>query len=274
MLDGKLDKDLIADTTICDMLVRVGRERVDVAVYSVVSDNTLIYRSFSSSNTASLLKAIEDTVYDNPLMLCDFRRAFMLIDTSCYTVIPSEIDDNDRAESVLKALNPLFDGIIERAETATRNAVIVYGIERELHSFIRRTFAGITVMPHILPLVRYFASKPGRGNTRRMICNFRRSALDIVVIDGNCLLQANTFAFRTPMDAVYYILASRASHNLDPHNDEVLLAGDRQIRETVTPVLRTYIARVMPAIFPPQMFRAGKESMKAPFDLIITPLCE
>ncbi len=107
-----------------------------------------------------------------------------------------------------------------------------------------------------------------------MVCNFRRSSVDVVMLDGNSLLQANTFLFSNPMDAVYYILASRSRHGLDPYNDEILLTGDQNIREEVTPVLRKYVSRVMPSIFPPQMFRAGKDAMRAPFDLIVTPLCE
>ena len=273
MLEGKLDKDMVADTAICDMLVRVSAGRVDVAVYSVVSDNSLVYRSFAVSSPASLLKTLEEVVYDNPLMLCEFRKVHILVDTLDYMMIPASTGEAD-AREMFMTMHPGYDGTVELCDTSTRNAVVVYGIDRDLSGFLHRTFVGATVMPHILPLTRYFSSKPGRGNSRRMICNFRQSAMDIVVLDGNSMLQANTFTFRAPMDAVYYILASRSLHGLDPYGDELLLAGDQQLREEVAPVLRTYISRVMPALFPPQMFRAGKEAMKAPFDMVVAPLCE
>ncbi len=274
MLDGTLDKDLVADASICNMLVRVGIERVDVVVYSIVSDNSLIYRSFPVASAVSRVKALESVVYENPLMLCDFRRVYIVIDTNDYVVVPAEVNGSDDASRIFLALHPGYDGTVERADTATRNAFMMFGIERELQGFIGRTFVGAVVMPHMAPLMRYFASKPGRGNSRRMVCNFRRSSVDVVMLDGNSLLQANTFMFSNPMDAVYYILASRSRHGLDPYNDEILLTGDQNIREEVTPVLRKYVSRVMPSIFPPQMFRAGKDAMRAPFDLIVTPLCE
>lgn len=273
MLEGKLDKEMVADTAICDMLVRLSSGRVDVAVYSLVSDNSLVYRSFAVSSLASLVKTLEEVVYDNPLMLCDFRKVYILVDTLDYMMIPATTGATEAVEMFM-ALHPEYDGSVELCDTSTRNAGMVYGIDRDLSGFLHRTFVGATIMPHILPLTRYFSSKPGRGNSRRMICNFRHSAMDIVVLDGNSMLQANTFTFGTPMDAVYYILASRSFHGLDPYGDELLLAGDQQVREEVTPVLRTYISRVMPAIFPPQMFRTGKEAMRAPFDMIVAPLCE
>lgn len=273
MTDGKLDKELVADTTICNMMMRVGSDRVDVVVYSVVADSTLLYRSYPLTQHMQGIKGLEDVVYDNPLLLCEFRKIYILIDTPDYMMLPDGMDESASRQTFM-ALHPGYEGTVCLADMATRNASVVYGIGPDLYGFLHRTFPTAVIAPHIVPLVRYFASKPGRGNSRRMICNFRPSALDVIVIDGNSLLQANTINFRAPIDAVYYILACRSSHGLDPYGDEVLLAGDQSVREEVTPVLRTYISRVMPAIFPPQMFRAGKESMRAPFDLIVTPLCE
>lgn len=273
MTDGKLDKELVDDTTICNMMMRIGAERIDVVVYSVVADSTLIYRSYPLAQHMQGIKGLEEIVYDNPLLLCEFRKTYILVDTPDYMIIPDGMVETD-AHEAFAVLHPGYDGSVNQADMATRNASVVYGVGRELQGFLHRTFPTAAVCSHIVPLVRYFASKPGRGNSRRMICNFRASAVDVIIIDGNSLLQANTFCSRTPMDAVYYILACRSAHKLDPYGDEVLLAGDQSVREEVTPVLRTYISRVMPAIFPPQMFRAGKESMLAPFDLIVTPLCE
>lgn len=273
MLDGKLDKDMVADPAICNELVRVGGECIDVVVYSIIADSSLIYRSFPVPQGVTPTRALEDVVYDNPLLLSDFRKVYILVDTPDYVLIPDGIDE-DGAREIFSALHPAWGGVVDCADTATRNAAVVYGLDSELSGFIGRTFVGAAVMPHIVPLTRYFASKPGRGNSRRMICNFRPSAVDVIVIDGSSLLQANTFTYRSVIDAVYYILSCRSRHGLDPYADEVLIAGDRRVREEIAPVLRRYISRVMPAIFPPQMFRAGKDAMRAPFDLIVTPLCE
>lgn len=274
-MEDILDKSLVSDPTICNLLLRVGTGRLDVAVYSVVHDNSLIYRSVSLDPAASdMLKAVEDTVYDNPLLLSDFRRIYCLLETDRTMVVPLEADDPALCRNMFKAVHPDFAGEVLESSTSTRNARILYGPDEALIGFIRRTFHGVTIDSHLSPLCRYFASKPGRGNSRRVICNFRREAVDVVILDGNMLMLANTFRYNSPMDAVYYILASWKSLGLDVHTDELLLAGDQGVREEIVPTLRRFLARVMPVIFPPQMFRAGRESMRAPFDLIVTPLCE
>lgn len=82
------------------------------------------------------------------------------------------------------------------------------------------------------------------------------------------------FAFREPIDAIYYIMACRDMLKLDAQDNELLIAGDNSLRDAITPTLREYLAYVMPVIFPSSMFKAGKDAMKAPFDLIVLPLCE
>ena len=62
--------------------------------------------------------------------------------------------------------------------------------------------------------------------------------------------------------------------NLDDSNDEMLIAGNNSAREAITTTLREYLAYVMPVIFPSEMFKAGKDALNAPFDLIVLPICE
>ena len=86
-------------------------------------------------------------------------------------------------------------------------------------------------------------------------------------------MMANTFDAPEASDAAYFIVAVRKMLNL-PDDAETMLAGSAKLREQVSPILRQFPAQVMPVIFPSEMFRAGKESLSSPFDLIILPLCE
>ncbi len=274
-MEDVLDKNLVSDTSICNLLLRIGKNRLDVAIYSVVHDNSLIYRTFALGQEGEgELRSLENVVYDNPLLLSEFRRTFCLIDTGDAMAVPAEAGGPEEAALIFRAAHPGFEGEILTSPTATRNAILVAGVPTELAGFLRRTFHGISPVCHLSPLSRYFASRPGRGNSNRMICNFRPDAMDAIVLHGTDLLLANTFSYKSPMDAAYYIMAVRNALHLDASADELLLAGSQAVRNEITPLLRRFIGRVMPVIFPPQMFRTGKESLHTPFDLIIAPICE
>lgn len=274
-MEDVLYKSLVSDTSICNLLLRIGPGRLDVAVFSVVHDNSLIYRHFTlGADGEDELTSLENVIYENPLILGDFRRTFCLVDTGNAMVLPAGIDSPEERDKVFRAAHPDFNGEILTSQAGVRNALLTFGIQDNLAGFLRRTFHGINLRPHLSSLCRFFASRPGRGNAPKMVCNFRQGSMDVIILQGQDLLLANTFRFKTPMDAAYYIMAVRKSLGLDPQADELLLAGDQNVREAVTPILRRFISRVMPVIFPPRMFRTGRDSLHVPFDLIISPLCE
>lgn len=219
---------------------------------------------------------LEEAVYDNPLLLSPFRRTYCTIEPEKVMAVPTEIlEGGPTAESLFKSQWSDFHGETLTSNAAPTDATFLYGVDSKLTGFLRRTFSPeMRTDCHLAVLTRYFAMRPGRSNSVRTIANLRQDSMDLLALRGQQLLMANTFRYEKPLDALYYILASRESLGLDARADEMLLTGNQSTREELSPLLRKYIARVMPVIFPPQMFKAGMETLGSPFDLIVTPLCE
>lgn len=269
-LSDKIDRPEIRN-----LLLRISRSALDVVIYSVVEDNSLIYHRFELDTASpSPLGAIQNIIYDHPAILSDFRRVYCVIETLDYTIVPSQCELPEARKLLFDTAFPGNKLEMTAGETGTSNALVLSGMEPELRRFINRTFQRVSIVSHIAALCRYAALNASHGNKVKMMANIRRNSLDVVVTDGRRLLLANTFAYQKPDDAVYYLLATRQRLGLDARNDELILAGDHAAREILTPILRNFVARVMPIIFPPQMFRAGKDAMLVPFELITLPLCE
>lgn len=99
--------------------------------------------------------------------------------------------------------------------------------------------------------------------------------MDIIAYDSAGKLTMSTSKeWETETDARYYIIATARTAGFDAETDELLLCGDSSLRHAVTSALSRYVRHVMPLIFPSAALRAGKEAFKAPFPLIILPLCE
>lgn len=256
-----------------NLLLRIGSKKIDVILYSVVEDNSLIYRSFPIDDTApTRIAAIENIIYDNPALLNEFRRVWCVVETNEYCIVPAECGEN--SELLFRRAFPESKSDCLRDISGTNNALILYGVEPELRRFMNRTYLRLTFTSHLAVLCRYFSMRASQGNSAKMVANLREKSLDLIVTDGRALLLANTFTFNTVDDAAYYILACRERLGLNPLNDEIFLSGSPSVKEDLIPILRKYISRVLPVIFPPQMFKAGKDSMRAPFDLAVAALCE
>lgn len=272
---NELLNDRIENSEMWNLLLRLSRESLHVVMYSIVEDNSLVYRRFDLDTTAdSWIGAIQNVIYDNPALLSDFRRVYCVVETREYVVVPSQCESDEARNLLFSTAFPSSRQEMAVDDTGTLTGTVLVGVESELRGFINRTFQRVTIVSHIASLCRYFALNTNNGNKVKMIANLRRDTMDVVVTDGRRLLLANTFAFSNVDDAAYYLIASRRRLGLDDRNDDLLLSGDTDVREALLPILRNFVARVMPVIFPPQMFKARKDAMNAPFDLIIQPICE
>lgn len=271
--------DLIDNPLLYRLLVRVGRRSLDVAAVSRVADGGLVCGSVMLRDDApDRCAAIEDAVYANDLLLADFARIDIVMDSSRFVVLPDALDSADLREAVLAAmLPPGPDGRDEEAVLCPAGAcgasVAMLADAAELR-FLRRTFNNPRIHHPLSVLAGYMQSKSRLGNSGKMFVNLRQGTADVLAFGPSGLTMANSFACAEPADAVYYILASRRELGLGA-DDEMLIYGPADLREPVMTTLRDYVGSVMPFIFPAEMLRAGADALKLPLDLILVPLlCE
>lgn len=219
------------------------------------------------------LKQIEDAVYDHPELLLDYRRVTVLIDTERFLAIPDAIAPS--SELFAAVFGQAFPSAGRRellvSPVGGMKLNIAYDVDADILGFLRRTFHNATIRHVLAPLCIYFRQKYPGGGRGKTLVNFDGSRMDMLVLGPVAPLVLNSFRFRDPMDAAYYILAVRQQLAL-ADTDEIMIGGDRAMRAAVTPVLRRFVRYVMPAIFPTVMFRAGRDALSAPFPLILSPL--
>lgn len=270
----RLDKDIVADTRMWTLAVRFSPRHLHVMAFSDVESNSLISRSFKLETAASSwLRAVEDIVYENPLMLREFRRTILIIEPEASMLMPAGID-TDAAESLMSHTLGGDDREWAADLLPSDGATIGYGFHEGLKRFVARTWEGrATLSCHLTALARYFILNGRRGRSSSLLVNLRENELDVIAVDGHEIRLANTFTFRTVDDAAYYVLACRRFAD-STGDSTVQVSGDAAVREQLVPLLRRFVDRVMPVIFPPQMFRAGREAVNLPFDLTVSSLCE
>lgn len=269
-----LTSDMVKHPEMCRMVLAVYDGRLDVVIYSTVEDNSLIYRSIPlDPEAASPLRALEDALYANPLLVQDnFGRVTVLIDTNLVTAVPNDAPE-DEAQTFFSELYP--DMELELIETAVRGgAKLCLGVDTKLLAFIRRTFPSAAVMHRIAPLCNYFGIRGRLGSADRIHIHLHDKRVDIIAYSGDNMLIANSFDSTEPTDDLYYILAVAKELGFENETDRMILSGDAARRDKILPLLRRYISHAMPAIFPTALFRLGKDAMSVPLEMLTLQLCE
>ena len=263
-----LTKDLLADTSHHRLEMLIDDRGIDLAIFAPAEDASLIYRRVDFDTAApSTFAALEDTVYDNPLLLSQFRQVDCLIDTRRFVILPA--DKADSAHDILSSLYGADDSFEVICDTLDASgATLAAAVSRNTLSFLRRTFNNPRISHRLTPLCRYFGHRTRFGNSGKLHIHLRDGLCDIIAFSGETLLMANTFDTPTVSDTAYFALACAENLEFDPECDRILLSGDISGREELTATLRRYFTYIMPMIFPSQMHRIGRDAMSAPFELV------
>lgn len=257
------------------LALRLKQDGFDYAIYSRMEDNSLITGEVAFSGTDdSYVKELEEAVYAHEFLLTPFGKVTVVVDSDRFVIVPEAIA-SDTENDLTPHYRYLYGDDNRRLRfDKLQGCSLVYGINSDVDSFLRRTFYNPPVVHALTPLTRYFSRKGSYGGRRKMYAYLHDGVVAIVALDDSRLLAANTYSIATADDALYYIAAAWQATAMSDHGDELHLIGDKTIKQQLLPRLRHRLRNVMQVIFPAELLRLGKDAMSAPFDLIILPLCE
>lgn len=267
------------DSRLWRMAIELDDDALRTVAQSTVDDSAVRAVTVPLDAVAdSRLRAVEDAVYSSAALLGDYGSTTIVVRTAAYTQCAAELGTEAAADCAAIAGIDSDGATLMYDTVATAGLVTVWAIDTDILNFLRRTFHNCTIIHHTTPLLRYFGRRSARGNGGKTYVHFHGgtpAAADIMVFDGDgrpALIATKTV--RSDSDALYYILASANACGANPRTDSIHLCGDAARRSALMPLLRRYVAQVMPVIFPAAAFRGGDAVLKAPFPLILIPLCE
>lgn len=272
-----LDKDMIREPQMWQLVMEIDSTALHVMAFSMIENHSLISADLPLDKGQTPLKAFQEAVYENPLLLADVSRVTILLPSRRFMLMPDMLLDSGESLDAFRRAFPAGSAesreeiLVE--EMPGMNCGMLTAIPADMLGFMRRTFNNPRISHPLTPLALYFKAKHPTRPRGKMLVNLRADRCDVVILGEAAPLVLNSFPIHDPMDAVYYIMACREGIGLRP-TDEIILAGEPVMRQRVSPVLRRFVRYVMPAIFPSVMFRAGKASLRTPFEMVVAPLLQ
>lgn len=282
MNSGRLDKDAISQPELWKLALTVRESRLDVALFPPVTRQEMIWRAYPFDNAAAgRLKAIEDVIYDNTLLLSDFKSVDCIIDNTPELLLPAALPDAQLAgcydRSIASAKQDATDPFdIETFATGDPDCRVALCQAPEIKAFFTRTFYNVRFDSRLAALCRYFIihrSRQHDGPEINVILLDNR--LTLIATDNDRLLMANNFTFIKDIDAAYYILASISGLGLNRETVAVHISpATNEGNGSVHDILSRFLPNTGPIPFPMLRYRASRQTLHAPFELITRPICE
>ncbi len=257
------------------LLLELCPGRLRYMFYDVDQDNSLIAGDIALDLSAgSYLKALENAVYDNPVLLDDYKQVRVIVDSMQFVVLPPAYDDETCALDALDAAFPNREGDLVFCRLPRCQVGIACDTPQGVTGFLQRTFNMPPVVHHLYPLCEHYRRQDDNREVACVHLNLHDGCADMLITRNKQLVMANSYPLKAADDAVYYALHAWKTFGLDQQRDELLIAGDRDLTSAATATLRKYVSYVMPPIFPAQALKIGQDAMKAPLKLILLALCE
>lgn len=257
-----------------NLLMRLDGSAIKFILYSDEENDSLISRKLPLNVTGDdYLKALENCIYDNPVLIQDYKHIAVSIESSRFAVLPVEVSDEDLMNDIM---DYMYVGDSEDryiCDLTSGKSTIAFTVPQGVVSFLQRTFNMPEIVHHLVPLCAYSAEKSTKSGISKMFVYLSDNRMDMCIYRKGELLMANTFRYRNSEEPSYYILNAWQTFGMDVLTDELQLSGDKMIRDLLMPILRKYISYVMPIIFPAAAMKIGQDAIKAPFDLILLSQC-
>ena len=253
----------------------IGQLQLQYILYAPGQSESLLMRSIALDTSAAPLAALENAVYDHPVLLADYGRVRVVAHAPHFVVLPPAVAaDEQLAEASLATAFPADDGEHALCHLPQCDVDIAFALPRGTTAFVQRTFNNPPVLHHLYPLCEHFKSLNTGASIARMFVNLGPASLDLAVFRSAQLVLAASHPMRNVADARFLLLHTWQSLGLDALTDEIQLTGDKTLRDALAPELRRFVKYVMPAIFPAAALRLGQDAMQAPLPLILLATCE
>jgi Protein of unknown function (DUF3822) len=253
------------------------------SIYYVVNDaqlNVLALKSFHFDQgfNASIAAGLKSAFFDDPLLKETYRSSKIVFTTPHFTLIPTKFYDENQHAAYFENLTELigFDQIavdpIKNIETQN-----IYLVDSQLVA-VTKAILPTAHHHHIFTsLILGFQKIAEHRGGHQVFANIRDGFLQILFFDGRNLIFANSFAFRTPQDVIYFLLNTYEQFKLNPDAISLSISGSLTEHSDIFKYIYRYIRNVafMPA---PPYFRFGQQFTGVPahfyFDLFSIKLCE
>lgn len=195
----------------------------DAIYYRLEHDTLEAVEGHAPIGDGERLKAIENAVYETPVLLDDYRATKVIVATSRFALTPAELPETLR-KNILRTTLSGVAGDVLTSDTSW-GVGLVFELPRGLRSFLDRTFIMPPVVPHLQPLIDYLH---GQETLTMLACCPDAEHLDLAIQREGTLQLANTYPCPGTDDALFYILQAAKLTGVDALHDRVMLVGDEE----------------------------------------------
>jgi hypothetical protein len=221
--------------------IRLGTEHFKYAVFDPFQERLPETVVWKLNPIVSLTANLKMFFHQNE-ELEEYHKVNITVESGRYICVPSELYEEKDAEVLFYHNLPKRENekILSRSMESI-GMTILYGLDTNAYQMLLDIYPNANFLPHIYPLVEYFAAKSHQGNNKKMYVHMRNEALDVICMEHGKPLLVNSYYCRENNDRSYYLLYAWKQLNFDQERDDLSLIGNVPERNLLLAQLDQYI---------------------------------
>ena len=256
--------------------IRLSTDGFCFAVHNPKVANEYAYLPYridpSKPLTANLKTAVEET----EMLRHTYGAVNILIADASYTLVPKEYYAEQYKEDFYKqAMGTTTNSIVLHNFVGDEHAVVLFGIERQLHRYLTTQYPKAHIVAAMTPLIHFGVEHSYTKNKRYCLLHLHKRSIDFMCYENASPLFVNTFQYCDTADAMYYILGCWSTLGLSQTDDTLHIVGQSRQGKTLTKELEKFIQHIH-LVRPAEEFHSTELARidEIPFDLQALIACE
>lgn len=199
----------------------------------------VITRTSWHPSDEGLLKRIEDTVYDNPMVLDDYS-ADIIVESDRQLWLPASLYPTD--DDCADAYSSIYGGdILDVMVNDLSTEKCAFMLTPGLKSFMQRSFPGARIWSQ-QALLKEASVQP--HESFKCLLDVRQSTFDLILFRRGELLSASTHLWKTDTDIAYMLLNILQTYDAPTPETELVFSGVRDVRQSLGKTLQPYFKTI------------------------------
>ncbi|MDO4703307.1 DUF3822 family protein [Tannerella sp.] len=231
--------------------------------------DSFFYAPLGLDRSRSYAQSVKDVLAGHSFFSYAYEAVSVVSTGQPYTLVPETIFAEDRAAQLMAFTfsSPGEEVLFQPLKEL--EAVLLFGIDPEIHTFLPRLQPQATFVHGMAPLLLHWQKQSRTAYPKQVYAVLQEDRMDVACFDKGTLLFINAFRIDDRADVLYYLLYIWKQLRLDPIEDPLFLSATPAVFSDLHDTLRNYLMQIEPMNLP-----AAPSNAQIPADVMALMECE
>ena len=229
------------------------------------------------SSPVKILEEIEKLYAEEEKLQQEFNEVGILFSNDLFTIVPASFFIEEEASTYLKFNTKILQTDVVAHDLLANELVNVYIPYTNINNYFFDKYGEFEYKHNISVLIDAILAKKQDTKEAQVYLNDYNNYYELVIVQNNKLLLANTFHYETKEDFIYYLLFALEQLDLNPAEVYLWLMGSIVKQTEIYDIAYTYIKNIeflIPAFNFKSNFERSETFHREAFSLLKNIKCE